>query len=148
MKFYPFAIIAAAAVLAGPVFAVAQTSEAPPVTVTASITPAVYGTELNYPGEVRVAFVNHQDVPATAVDFALTSHGQTLADIQCLGKFTKGVTIRHTFRTDATQRDQQLAVSSVMFADGSVWSDGEMVPLQRRQAFWRMTQLTKVGRNT
>jgi hypothetical protein len=130
-------IAAAAAVLAAglvPALVSAQTTA--PITIVASqAQPQISDTSAyNESGIAQVTFVNTGNVPATEVDFTLSSNGEALTTLRDIGTFAPNVTISHTFANDQIARDQQLSVSEVKFADGSVWVNDAPLPLGQRAA--------------
>ena len=129
------AVAAAAALLAAgaPAFASAQTTA--PVSITGSQVQAEnVGASRFEPGAVSLSYVNHRDVPATEVNFTLSSHGQNLGTYTDYGTFSKGVAIDRYFTTDEAAADQQIDIASVKFADGTTWTNDEAVPQRLRQA--------------
>jgi hypothetical protein len=114
-----------------PAFALAQTT-APVALVASHAEPQI--TDIARPeiGSAMVSFVNHSALPATEVDFTLSSNGEALATLTDTGSFAPGVTIDHTFATDRTERDLQLSIAKVTFADGSVWVNDAPLPAGQR----------------
>jgi hypothetical protein len=130
------AIAATAAVLVAgsPLAASAQTTA--PVAIADSQIQQSYGifSDFAYPGLVTVSFVNNRNVPATEVDLNVEANGQVVDSFQDVGTFSKGVTIRHNFQTQATNLDQKVTVASVTYADGTTWSNEDAAPRTLRQA--------------
>jgi hypothetical protein len=129
------AIAAAAAVLAlgvAPALASAQTT-APISLIYSDAQPQIAdASAYNTLGIAQVSFVNTSNVPATEVDFTLSSNGEPLATLRDVGTFAPNVTIEHTFANDRTARDQQLSIAQVKFADGTVWVNDAPLPLGQR----------------
>jgi hypothetical protein len=123
----------AAILLAAPALASAQTTAAP-VSVSSSVQPANFGASLYQQGEVRMTFVNQALVPATEVDFNLSSHGQVLGTYADRGTFSPGVKIDRFFTTQETARDQKIAIATVKFADGTVWNSDDATPARIQAA--------------
>jgi hypothetical protein len=105
----------------------AQTAE--PVTITSvDIKPALLANASpevgSQPamGSVRVSFVNHKPIDATEVDFALYVNGSAVRKSAVIGKFSKGVTITHSWVTTVYSANQAAAITQVKFADGTVWA--------------------------
>ncbi len=136
MKTKALFLAIALSMIASPLLA--QESQAPVTVTESSVFPQSSGTERNTPGQVMIEFVNHRDVPASVVTFALVGGGRTLATVQCLGTFAKDVAIRHSFATQTMQRDQTIELSSVMFKDGSVWMAGQMI-VDPAKALWQFS---------
>ncbi len=126
------AVAAAAAVLvAAPALASAQTTAAP-ISVSSQAQEANLGASLYQQGEVRLTFVNQAAVPATEVDFNLTSHGQVLGTYADRGTFSPGAKIDRFFTTQETAHDQKIAVATVKFADGTIWNSDDATPARRQ----------------
>jgi hypothetical protein len=123
----------AALALGMPLAASAGDVSIAPVIVSSSVEPASFGESLYQQGEVRLTFVNEAAVPATEVDFDLSSHGQVLGTYTDRGTFSPGVKIERFFTTQETAGDQKIAVTSVKFADGTSWNS-DAAPQARRQA--------------
>jgi hypothetical protein len=84
------------------------------------------------PGFVSLTFKNTAPVAATSVVFELDVDGVKTNSFKDVGTFAPGVSIAHAFRTNSGDLDQQLNVSKVAFADGSVWTDSAGIqPAQR-----------------
>jgi hypothetical protein len=127
-------IAAAAAVLAlgvAPALASAQTT-APVVLISSNAQPQIAdASAYNTVGSAAVTFVNTKNVPATEVDFILSSNGHVLGTLRDVGTFAPNVSITKAFANDKTDRDQQISVGAVKFADGSVWVNDAPVPQGR-----------------
>ncbi len=134
MKLTSIAAAAAIIVAGSPVIASAQTNA--PVTVAESqIAPSLgVHSGFAYPGLVSIAFVNNRNVPATEVDFDVEANGNVVDRFSDVGSFAKGVTIRHSFQTQADALNQRVTVASVTYADGTTWSSDEIAPRALRQA--------------
>ena len=129
------AVAAAAAILVAGAPALASAQTTSPVAITgAQIVPQNIGAALYQQGEVRFSFVNNRNVPATEVDFTLSSAGQDLGTYYDYGTFSKGVNIDHFFVTDETAHNQQIKIASVKFADGTTWTNEPAAPQQLRQS--------------
>jgi hypothetical protein len=135
MNFKP--LLTAAIFVAGiPAVALAQTTA--PVTIESSqAQPQITDATRPEIGSAMVTFVNKNNVPATEVDFTLSSNGEALQTLTDTGTFAPGVAISHTFATDQTARDLQLSVAAVKFADGTTWkNDGPLPQGQRAVHAW------------
>ena len=86
----------------------------------------------NEPGLVTIAFTNQSAVPATRVVFALEAGGVVVDRFTNVGTFRPGATITNDFREGSIALDEELAVESVTFADGTTWSN--LRALSRRQS--------------
>jgi hypothetical protein len=75
------------------------------------------------PSSVRISFTNNNDSPATHVVFGLVTDGAVMETIDDSGTFSKGVTINHLFPDTNPSVNQEFAVQTVTFADGSVWNN-------------------------
>ena len=82
---------------------------------------------------IAIEFVNESAQTATLVNFAVHSAGDHFV-IRDVGKFSPGVSIRHEFRNGQGQAfvlpafiapNVTCHITSVKFADGSVWEKGE-----------------------
>jgi hypothetical protein len=128
-------IAAAAAVLAlgaAPALVAAQTT-APIAIVSSHAEPQIAdASAYNTAGIAAVTFVNTSNVPVTEVDFTLSSNGQALKTLRDVGTFAPNVTVNHTFANDEPERDQQLSVAQVKFADGTVWVNDASLPAGQR----------------
>jgi hypothetical protein len=128
-------IAAAAVVLAlgvAPALVAAQTT-APIALVASNAEPQIAdASAYNTAGIAAVTFVNTSNVPATEVDFTLSSNGEALKTLRDVGTFSPNVTVSHTFANDQTARDQQLSVAEVKFADGTVWVNDAPLPQGQR----------------
>jgi hypothetical protein len=87
-------------------------------------------------GFVTVAYTNENSVPATHIVFDLeNADGKVIDQFEDAGTFSRGAAIRHTFPDFQEYSNQQVAVETVDFADGSSWSNTEATPVHsRRQA--------------
>jgi hypothetical protein len=86
------------------------------------------------PGFISLAFANTSNVTANEVVFELNT-GSAARQIDDVGSFAPGATIRHAFYDLSSSPDQQIKVIKVQYADGSTWSNADMpVPTSRRQA--------------
>lgn len=134
------ATLGAAILLAGaPAFASAAPVQADPIHLEGvHVDPAYPNTgEYNsYTGLVTVAYKNENAVPATHIVFDLESaDGKLIGQFEDFGTFSRGAEIRHTFPDLQEDSNQQVAVDSVDFADGSSWSSSETTRVySRRQA--------------
>ncbi len=129
------AVAAAAAILVAGAPALASAQTTAPVAITGEqVQPQTIGAELYQQGEVRFSFMNNRNVPATEVDFTLSSAGQDLGTYYDYGTFPKGVTIDNFFVTDETAHNQQIKIASVKFADGSTWTNEPAAPQELRQS--------------
>jgi hypothetical protein len=130
-------IAAAAAVLAlgvAPALASAQTTAPVALTASSAQPQILDGSGYNTTGIADVTFVNTSNVPATEVDFTLSSNGEPLATLRDVGTFSPNVSVSHTFANDQTARDEQLSIAEVKFADGTVWVNDAPLPLGQRAA--------------
>ena len=128
MNFKSVAATAAVLLGASATAAFAQTN-APVTIVSSQAQPQIADAgENNQQGVAGVTFVNTNIVPATEVDFTLSSNGAPLATYRDIGSFAPNVRISHSFANDQTARDQQLSVARVTFADGSVWLSDNRLP--------------------
>jgi hypothetical protein len=85
------------------------------------------------PGVVQVVFQNTADVAAREVTFEITDLTGRTKDVEDVGTFAKGATIRHSFQVIRGGDSAQVRVVRVELADGSSWSaQPEAQP--RRQA--------------
>jgi hypothetical protein len=134
MKLQAVAAAAAVLVAGAPIVASAQTT-APVAIADTQIQPS-YGVfnEFAYPGLVTVSFVNHRNVPATEIDLNLEANGEVVDSFHDVGSFANGVTVRHSFQTQATDLNQKLTVASVTYADGTTWTNDATAPRTLRQA--------------
>jgi hypothetical protein len=134
------ATLGAAIFLAGaPALASAAPVQAAPIHLdSVRIDPSYPNTgEYNsYTGLVTVAYTNENSVPATRIVFDLeNAHGKLIDQFKDVGTFSRGAEIRHTFPDLQDDSNQQVAVDTVDFADGSSWSKPLATPLHsRRQA--------------
>jgi hypothetical protein len=88
------------------------------------------------PGFVTVDYTNENAVPATHILFDLeNADGKLIDQFEDVGTFSHGAAIRHVFPDLKEDTNQQVAVDTVDFADGSSWSRPLPTPVQsRRQA--------------
>jgi hypothetical protein len=134
------ATIGAAILLAGaPALASTAPMQAGPIHLdSVRIDPSYPNTgEYNsYTGLVSVAYTNENPVPATHIVFDLeNANGKLIDQFEDVGTFSRGVEIRHTFPDLQDDSNQQVAVDTVEFADGSSWSNSETTRVySRRQA--------------
>jgi len=132
MKLSSVAATAALLVAGSMGAAVAQTA-APVTLISSQAQPQIAdGSAYNQSGSATVSFVNTTPVPATEVDFTLSSNGETLDTFSDVGTFAPNVKIDRTFANDHTARDQQLSIREVKFADGTVWINDEPLPAGQR----------------
>jgi hypothetical protein len=122
------AAVAAAALLAGsPLLASPADQQTGPIRIDNTVLNRDLGEATEFaPGYAQVAFTNQNGVPATNVVFALTSNGHVVGNVEDDGSFAPGVTIRYDFQDHCSADDQQLAVQSVTFADGTVWNNPDI----------------------
>jgi hypothetical protein len=120
---------------AASVVALATPSQASPISIDNVQISQAFGfrDNFNFPGQVSVAFRNDAAVPATKVVFVLQSGSDVLDRFTEVGNYAHGVTVRQNFVEGAIDLDEQLAVESVSFADGSTWQNPAIV-LSRRQS--------------
>jgi hypothetical protein len=114
-----------------PAIALAQTT-APVSLIDSAAQPSIEDATRPENGSAMVTFVNHGSVPATQVDFTLSSNGEALTTLTDTGTFSPGVAISHTFATDRTERDLQLSIADVKFADGTEWVNDAPLPQGQR----------------
>ncbi len=128
-----------------PVAALAQTSTpaaqvTTPVTILQSMAqPQITDATRPENGFARVRFVNAATAPAVEVDFTLSSNGEALQTFADKGSFAPGAVVDHTFATDEVERDLQVSVAAVKFADGTVWMNTAPLPLGQRAVHDWMT---------
>jgi len=136
MNLKAVAAVAAFAAIGAPAIALAAAAPtgAPIEIVDSQVQPANVGADLYQQGEVRFAFVNRANVPATEVQFAVTSNGRPIGVYTDVGTFAPGVEIDKFFTTQELSRHQDITVAKVTFADGTTWSSDEATPAARRQA--------------
>jgi hypothetical protein len=78
----------------------------------------------DHPGSLGVEFTNTKAAPAVKVAFVIvSSEGAILDRIYDVGSFATGVPISHIFRDTLDTLDQQVAVATATFADGTTWSN-------------------------
>lgn len=87
-----------------------------------------------YPGLVTVAFKNETAVPVTKVVFDLKVNGNVINRFTDVGTYREGASIKHSYQDNASGDNQNLAVESVSFADGSVWNNTDRVTSHRQSA--------------
>lgn len=124
------ATLGAALLLAGaPGLASAQDSQAPVRIDNVQLVSQSISEHQFTPISAEVSFTNEGPSPATAVEFALESDsGFVLDSFNDVGTFTPGVTIRHSFPdNDSADAGQRVAVAKVTFANGTVWTNPELV---------------------
>ena len=73
------------------------------------------------PGFISLAFANTSNLTANEVVFQ-TNSGRQIDDV---GSFAPGVTIRHAYFANSGSTDPQIKVIKVQFADGSTWSNDD-----------------------
>jgi len=133
------ATLGAALILAGaPALASAATTPAAPSPIQLNSVQIgqYYGTfnDFSYPGIVSVAYTNEAAQPVTDVVFDLeSSDGTLLRQYDDTVSLQPGASVKHNFNNTKVGANQQLAVDSVTFADGSTWSNTDAFP-SRRQA--------------
>jgi hypothetical protein len=72
---------------------------------------------------VHVSFTNTSNVTATEVVFELDVNGAFVRNVDDVGEFAPGVTIKHAFEQTADGSEKQVKVVAVRFADGSTWGN-------------------------
>jgi hypothetical protein len=120
--------------VAAPVAASAQ--QTAPVTINYSyVQPQVPAANdsIPLPGLFDVSFTNHNNVPATEVDFAVEANGIVVDQVADLGTFSKDVAVRHTLQTTSEFNGSKVVVASVTFADGTTWNN-DAAPRELPQA--------------
>jgi hypothetical protein len=98
---------------------------------------AVYGDTASYPSMLTLAFHNAANVDATDVKFAVEGDRHGAIEIDDVGRFSPGVTIRRRFIGLDVAGGDSMRVTEVRYADGSTWMDDDrraLRELQRRQA--------------
>ena len=112
---YTAAFAASILALAAP--ASAYTSEGPIQVQT------VYGSQdfQAVPGVLRIEFENTADSAARAVTFLVNDTAGNQTEVEDIGTFAKGVTIRHDFRLAEVTNGATASVLHVELADGSSW---------------------------
>lgn len=95
----------------------------------------VYGSEGHEktPGVVRIEFQNTADAAAREVTFLVNDAAGNRAEVEDVGTFAKGVTIRHEFHVAKVTDGATATVVHVELADGSSW-DAPLAPQTHRQA--------------
>jgi hypothetical protein len=122
------AAIAACTILSGlPAVVLASTAGSnDPIVVSAVEATPPNVVDGSGPGDVSVAFKNTAAVPATEVTFEFNVNGANADRFDDVGTFAPGVTINHTFLTEAGGSDWQLRIAKVTFADGTSWVNGSV----------------------
>jgi hypothetical protein len=87
-----------------------------------------------FPTIVHVAFANTNQLAARKVTFLITDGGGRQVEVDDVGTFTQGTSVRHDFRFASLDSSARVRVVSVTLADGSAWSNGSAEALPRRQA--------------
>jgi hypothetical protein len=133
------ATLGAVIFLAGaPALAFAAPVQAGPIHLdSVSIDPAYPNLDQpNISGFVTVNYTNENSVPATNIVFDLeNADGKLIDQFEDVGTFSRGAAIRHTFPDLRVDSNQQVAIDTVDFADGSSWSNPVATPVHsRRQA--------------
>ena len=72
--------------------------------------------------QIHISFVNTGNEPISSVAFAVNQDGKT-STILDRGTFSPGVAISHYWRGDREADDVSCSVNSVLFADGSSWTN-------------------------
>jgi hypothetical protein len=85
------------------------------------------------PGVVSIAFQNTADSAAREVTFVVNDAGGHSTQVEDVGTFAKGVTIRHEFHISKVTDGVRASVVHVELADGSSW-DAPLAPQSLRQA--------------
>ncbi len=85
------------------------------------------------PGVVSIAFQNTGDSTAREVTFQVKDVAGHAYNLEDIGTFSKGVTIRHEFHVARITDGARASVVHVELADGSSW-DAPLAPQPRRQA--------------
>ena len=80
--------------------------------------------ESGAPTVVRIAYVNDERQAARKIVFALSDIAGGEAQVEDVGTFAKGVTIRHDFQAVHLGENVMARVVRVEFADGSTWDAG------------------------
>jgi hypothetical protein len=133
MKINQVAAIAAFCLLAAPpMISLAGSATTDPIAVTnVEVQPTAYSSGTGF---VSVSFTNTSNVTATEVVFELSSE-TSFQRIHDVGRFAPGVQIRHAYLDYSRMPDQQVKVTRVDFADGTIWANGyTTAPRSRRQA--------------
>ncbi len=85
------------------------------------------------PGVVRIEFQNTTDAAVREVTFHINDAAGHATQVEDVGSFAKGVTIRHEFHVAKITDGASASVVHVELADGSTW-DAPLAPQPRRQA--------------
>jgi hypothetical protein len=72
--------------------------------------------------QIHIAFINAGAKPISSVAFAVDEDGTT-STIVDQGIFSPGITISHYFRGDQSLENVSCSVNSVLFADGTSWTN-------------------------
>lgn len=72
--------------------------------------------------QIHISFINAGNKPISSVAFAVDEDGTT-STILDRGTFAPGVAITHYWRGDRDLQDVSCSVNSVLFADGSSWTN-------------------------
>ncbi|MGB6985850.1 MAG: hypothetical protein WBD74_07780 [Candidatus Aquilonibacter sp.] len=72
--------------------------------------------------QIHIAFANTGNKPISSVAFAVSQDGKT-STILDRGTFSPGVAISHYWSGDRTLQDVSCSVNSVLFADGTAWTN-------------------------
>ncbi len=72
--------------------------------------------------QIRVTFVNHGSKPISSVAFAVDQDGTTSTIVE-KGTFSPGVAISRYWRAGRNLQDVSCSVNSVLFADGTAWTN-------------------------
>jgi hypothetical protein len=133
------AIAAAAIALAAP--AAASAADEPIQVDHVAVSPASdFSNNFAYPGIVDVSFTNTNPTAATDVVFAVRGYkGRYIDEINDVGNFAPGQTIRHSFNGVLTGSPQEpnltVEVEKATFADGTTWTPSlPSAPVLRRQS--------------
>lgn len=122
----------AASVLALAAPATAQTTSNPIALQRVDTAPIVRVDSV--PATVRLAFENTAATAAREVTFRITDGSGRQVEVDDVGTFSNGVTVRHDFRVAALGDGISVRVVRVKLADGSGWVDSSPQPQPRRQA--------------
>lgn len=72
--------------------------------------------------QIHVAFINAGSKPISSVAFAVDEDGTTSTIVE-RGTFSPGVAIERYWRGDRSLQDVSCSVNSVLFADGTSWTN-------------------------
>jgi hypothetical protein len=72
--------------------------------------------------QIHVTFVNNGSKPVASIAFAVDQDGTT-STILDRGTFSPGIAISQYWRADRTLQDVSCSVNSVLFADGTSWTN-------------------------